>query len=96
MKIDGLRACFTFTFTCSLALFLIGAPTLEPSMHRQETLQENEVAPFGSLVASRRPRLKKEGALVNASGLNEKGDWRPLRRPRVWTHLHRRSQEAMA
>ncbi|MEE2747194.1 MAG: hypothetical protein VX473_01845 [Candidatus Thermoplasmatota archaeon] len=61
-----------------------------------EKLQQNEVVSFSTLVATRRPRSPKEGALVHSSGDNENGCWRPLARNDVWSHIHRRSLEAIA
>lgn len=55
-----------------------------------EQMQQNETTSFASMVATRRPRSRKDGALVHASGAQENGDWRPLERAPVWTHLRRR------
>ena len=59
-------------------------------------MQRKETTSFASLVATRRPRNTKDGALVHASGNKDNGNWRPLARPTVWSHLHQRSLEAMA
>ena len=59
-------------------------------------LQQNETVSFATLVATRRPRSPKDGALVHASGEQENGCWRPLTQPSIWMHLRRRSLEAMA
>jgi hypothetical protein len=64
-------------------------------MHPEE-MQQKEKVSFASLVATRRPRSRKDGALVHASGAQENGNWRPLVQTPVWSHLHRRSLEAMA
>jgi len=61
-----------------------------------EQLQQNETVSFATLVATRRPRCSKEGALVHASGNNENGNWKPLGKTTVWSHIHKRSLEAMA
>ena len=61
-----------------------------------ENMQQEESVAFATLVATRRPRSPKDGALVHASGNKENGNWRPLAKPTVWKHLHQRSLEAMA
>jgi len=61
-----------------------------------EQLQQNKTVSFATLVATRRPRSPKEGALVHASGNHENGNWKPLGQAKVWTHIHKRSLEAMA
>jgi hypothetical protein len=61
-----------------------------------EQLQQNQTVSFATLVATRRPRSTKEGALVHASGNHENGNWKPLAKTTVWRHIHKRSLEAMA
>ena len=63
---------------------------------QQQKLQMNNVVAFASLMATRRPRKPKDGALVHASGLESTGNWRPLVRTNAWKHVHRRSLEAKA
>ena len=95
LKNVGLRGLCTFIFSFRHLLFFIGSPTLEPFMQTKQ-LQQNETVSFATLVATRRPRSPKEGALVHASGNHENGRWKPLGRPTVWNHIHKRSLEAMA
>ena len=59
-------------------------------------VQQNNVVTFASLMATRRPRSPKDGALVHASGLESTGTWRPLVRTSAWKHVHRRSLEVKA
>ena len=59
-------------------------------------MQQNETVPFSTLVATRRPRSPKDGALVHSSGDKNNGCWRPLVHTAVWAHIHRRSLEAVA
>jgi hypothetical protein len=95
LKNTGLRDFFIFTFIYSGLLLFIGNPTLEITMQQQK-LQQNNVVTFASLMATRRPRSPKDGALVHASGLQTTGTWRPLTRTNAWRHVHRRSLEAKA
>ena len=95
LKNGGLRGFCTFIFSFSHWLFFIGSPTLEVTM-QTEKLQQNETVTFATLVATRRPRCPKDGALVHSSGNNDNGNWRPMARPTVWRHIHQRSLEAMA
>ncbi|GIS44913.1 MAG: hypothetical protein Ct9H90mP16_19830 [Candidatus Poseidoniales archaeon] len=95
VKNKRLRDDIRFTFICTDLLFFIGNPTLEIFMQQQK-LQQNNMVTFASLMASRRPRSPKDGALVHASGLETSGAWRPLVRTNAWQHVHRRSLEAKA
>ena len=95
LKNATLRRLSTFIFSFRHLLFFIGSPTLEPFMQTKQ-LQQNETVSFATLVATRRPRSPKEGALVHASGNHENGRWKPLGRPTAWNHIHKRSLEAMA
>ncbi len=95
MKNGVLRLIGTFTFIFRVLLLFIGNPTMDTFMQAKKLLQNKPVA-FATLVATRRPRSTKEGALVHASGTQENGYWRPLVRPNVWTHVHRRILEAKA
>ncbi|MEE2759103.1 MAG: hypothetical protein VYA86_03885 [Candidatus Thermoplasmatota archaeon] len=63
---------------------------------QQENMHQNNVFAFASLMATRRPRKPKDGALVHASGLESSGTWRPLKRTEAWKHVHQRSLEAKA
>ena len=94
MKNDSLGDICTFIFSFSHLLLFIGSPTLDASM-QTEKLQQNEMVSFATLVPTRRPGSPKDGALVHASGDQENGNWRPLVQPNLWTHVHRRSLEAM-
>jgi len=95
LKTNQLRDYFRFTFISSDLLLFIGNPTLEISMQQQK-LQQNNVVTFASLMATRRPRSPKDGALVHASGLQSTGTWRPLTRTNAWRHVHQRSLEVKA
>ncbi|MDP6906392.1 MAG: hypothetical protein QF440_03135 [Candidatus Thalassarchaeaceae archaeon] len=65
-------------------------------MQRKESMQKNETTKFASLVATRKPRRMRDGALVHASGNASNGTWKPLARQQIWNHLQQRSREAMA
>ena len=64
-------------------------------MQRNKQMQETEDLSFASLVATRMPRQTQEGDLVHTSGIHENGNWRPMQRMKIWSHLHQRSLEAM-
>ena len=95
LKNVALRRVSTFIFIFRHLLFFIGTPTLGPFMQTKQ-LQQNETVSFATLVATRRPRSPKEGALVHGSGNHENGNWKPLGQTKAWDHIHRRSLEAMA
>ena len=88
------RGCLTFSFNNSHLWFLIGTPAFGPLMHNN-LMQENRPTKFATLSATTELGQMKEGVLVNATGRNENGTWKPLRRTAVWKYLRLRSKEAL-
>ncbi|MEE2812179.1 MAG: hypothetical protein VX627_04040 [Candidatus Thermoplasmatota archaeon] len=65
-------------------------------MERKKEMKVTGELSFASLVATRIPRQQQDGNLVHTSGSHENGNWRPMQRMKIWSHLHQRSLEAMA